>query len=106
MIVEFEDSALCDLYELGKSKAYKAFSKNKIKIIAYKQIVDLMMVAENIEEIKLLSYLHYEKLKHNYSGYSSVRIKNGEIERLIFKEENDKITITLIELSTNHYGNK
>lgn len=106
MNVEFENPALRDLYENGKSREYKAFSKSKVKVAAYIRVIALMVGAKNIEDIKAMSFLHYEKLKHSYSGYSSVRIKNGEIERLIFKEKDDQITIALITLSTDHYGNK
>ena len=102
MNVEFENPALRDLYENGKSREYKAFSKSKVKVAAYIRVIALMVGAKNIEDIKAMSFLHYEKLKHSYSGYSSVRIKNGEI----FKEKDDKITIALITLSTDHYGNK
>lgn len=31
---------------------------------------------------------------------------NGRVERLLFNEINDGIEITIIELNSNHYGNK
>jgi hypothetical protein len=54
--------------------------------------------------LKEYSFLHYEKLKH--ISLSSVRIINGRVERLLFKETEDGIQISLIEINENHYGNK
>ena len=51
-------------------------------------------------------FLRYEKLKENLSGYSFVRIMNGRVERLIFTEHEGGITIKLVELNQDHYGNK
>ena len=31
---------------------------------------------------------------------------NGRVERLLFKETEDGIKISLIEINENHYGNK
>ena len=37
---------------------------------------------------------------------SSVRIMNNRVERLLFRELENGICITIIELNTTHYGNK
>ena len=50
------------------------------------------------------SFLHYEKLKR--VDLSSVRVMNGRIERLIFKEINNGIVIEMLELNNDHYGTK
>lgn len=65
-----------------------------------------MMSVERTSDLYAFSYLHYEKLKHQYSGKSSVRIANGHIERLIFRELEDGIIVELIEIDESHYGNK
>jgi Txe/YoeB family toxin of Txe-Axe toxin-antitoxin module len=65
-----------------------------------------MMAAESVEDLKLASFLHYEKLKYSYSGYSSVRLSNSYVHRLIFEEKEDRITLKLIEIDETHYGNK
>lgn len=52
------------------------------------------------------SFLHYEQLKDNLSGLSSVRICNGRVERLLFVEKENGVEIRVIELNTKHYGSK
>lgn len=69
------------------------------------QVYTILQVVANAEGLRPYSYLHYEKLANNVN-MSSVRILNGRVERLLFKEINDGIEITIIELNTNHYGNK
>lgn len=68
------------------------------------QVVDLMFSVDKVDDLKTYSYLHYEKLKHR--SESSVRIDNGRVERLIFTEHEDGIEVRLIEIDSNHYGNK
>ena len=31
---------------------------------------------------------------------------NSRVERVLFREEDNKLTLTLIELNDDHYGNK
>lgn len=57
-----------------------------------------------MSKLKDFSFLHYEQLKH--VSLSSVRIINGRVERLLFKETEDGIQISLIEINEDHYGNK
>ncbi|MBO5847902.1 MAG: hypothetical protein J6R17_01665 [Bacteroidales bacterium] len=59
---------------------------------------------EHVSKLKDFSFLHYEQLKH--VSLSSVRIINGRVERLLFKETEDGIQISLIEINEDHYGNK
>lgn len=49
-------------------------------------VVETMRSVDNTSELSNFSFLKYEKLKHSYSGLSSVRIINSRVERLIFKE--------------------
>ena len=37
---------------------------------------------------------------------SSVRIDNRHVERLLFTEHEDGIEVRLLEIDSNHYGNK
>lgn len=54
-----------------------------------------------------ISYLHYEKLKYQKDDpKSSVRLVNGMVERLLFRETDDGIEVELIEIDSTHYGNK
>jgi len=86
MQVNISDKDLEELINTGQNNKYKRYSKNP-------------------EGLRLYSFLHYEKLANNVN-LSSVRIVNGRVERLLFEETNDGIEITIIELNTQHYGNK
>lgn len=106
MDVIFTDEALRELYETGTTKdsKYKKLARNRRFIEAYTQVIDLMVAAENVSELAVYSFLHYEKLKHRPE--SSVRIQNSRVERLLFTEHEGGIEIRLIEIDSNHYGNK
>ncbi len=66
-----------------------------------------MYNVESASQLKAFSFLHYEKLKHQNNGaQSSIRLVNGMIERLIFRETPDGIEVELIEIDSTHYGNK
>lgn len=106
MNVIFIDNALQELYETGKTKdsRYKKLCRNKSFVEDYIAVVDLMFSVEKTEDLKLFSYLHYEKLKHRPE--SSVRIDNGRGERLLFTEHEYGIEVRLIEIDSSHYGNK
>ena len=59
--------------------------------------------ASNVEElINVWSFLHYERLKGNMSGYSSCRIVNYSPMRLIIKEREDKLFITILRMEDYH----
>ena len=98
-----------DLKELlltGKNRRYKNIANNKELFDGLKRAISYMIAAGNIEDIKAVSFLHYEKLRYSLSGYSSVRLSNRYIHRLIFIEEQDLITLKLITIDDTHYGNK
>lgn len=106
MNVIFKDETLQELYETGKTKdsRYKKLCRNKGFVNDYIYVVTLMMSVDKVDDLKTYSYLHYEKLK--YRPESSVRIDNGRVERLLFTEHEDGIEVKLIEIDSNHYGNK
>ncbi|MBR6064477.1 MAG: hypothetical protein IKP54_10030 [Bacteroidales bacterium] len=64
---------------------------------------DLQGVAK-CSDLKQLSYLHYEQLKK--IDLSSIRVMNGRVERLLFKELDNGIRITIIELDESHHGQR
>ena len=47
-----------------------------------------------------------ERLRHQWSGCSSVRLSNSYIHRLIFRETSDGLQVELIDIDDTHYGNK
>lgn len=106
MNVIFKDDALRELYEKGKTKdsRYKKLCRNKVFIDNYIGVIDLMVSVERTDDLRAYSYLHYEKLR--YRPESSVRIDNRRVERLLFTEHEDSIEVRLLEIDSNHYGNK
>lgn len=106
MKIDFEDKDLKELIETGHNKKYKKFSKVKDLMNGLLRAYRIMDVSPNVSMLSQFSFLKYEKLKYSYSGYSSVRIANGYVERLIFTEHDNGIRIKLVELDNTHYGNK
>ena len=106
MKVTFKEEALCELYATGKTGArkYKKLCKSKVLVDGYIRAVRLMATVESTKELKLISYLHYEKLSND--PRSSLRLVNGKVERLLFLESEDGIEVELIEIDSTHYGNK
>ncbi len=98
--IEILDEDLKELILKGKNSRgkYKRF------VSRLSDIYNLMRSLEHVSRLKEYSFLHYEQLKH--ISLSSVRIINGMVERLLFKEIDDGIKISLIEINENHYGNK
>lgn len=97
---------LLQLYLTGKSRKYRIVERNRELLTGFLRTVELMMLAESTSELKNYSYLHYERLKHKYTGYSSVRLSNRSVHRLIFKEYDYGIRVELIDIDDTHYGNK
>ncbi len=109
MKVKFKESALAEIFEYGKTKdaKYKKLCKNGKLVNGFKRAVSIMYSVESTTQLKVFSFLHYEKLRHQgYETKSSVRLVNGMIERLIFTETTDGIEVELIEIDDTHYGNK
>ncbi|MCF0208765.1 MAG: hypothetical protein HUK07_04880 [Bacteroidaceae bacterium] len=108
MNVNITDDELKDYITTGKSNGkYKKLSRDRKFSEKLVNIYTLMRSVPNTEALKMYSFLHYEKLRHQKEdNLSSVRIMNGRVERLLFNETDDGIEITIIELNETHYGNK
>lgn len=109
MKVTFREEALSELYETGstKDRKYRSICRNKKLVAGYIKAVGYMLDVKSVDRLKMISSLHYEKLKYQHDDpRSSVRIANGYIERLIFTETDDGIEVELIEIDSTHYGNK
>lgn len=104
MKVVFEDIELENLILCHKSRKYKKYQRDGKFLNALDRVFNDLQGASDTNELRLLSYLHYEKLKH--IDMSSVRVINGRVERLLFREIKDGIEITLIELDDTHYGQR
>ena len=93
-----EIEALVNHRYIGKYKSYKSNAKlirNLDKVMRY------IEAAADIKVVSRIPSLSYERLTN--SPYSSVRVGYDTKYRLIFEENEDKITLLLIELS-EHYG--
>ena len=103
MIVAFEKDYLRKLYETGKSDKKHRFQPDIVK--RYKRGVDYLKQARNIEELFLLPSLHYEVLKGDKAGVSSIRVNDQYRIEFIVEQVSEPIVATIcniIELS-NHY---
>lgn len=106
MKVRYEDKELEQLYQKGESKKYKKIARDKKLLDRFVSVINSMKRVENCDDLKLIPSLHYEKLKYQYSGKSSVRLSNSFVGRLIFTEENGGISVNILEIDDTHYGNK
>jgi len=103
MVVAFEKEYLRDLYEAGKSDKKHRFQPDIVK--RYKRGIDYLKHARNIDELFLLPSLHYEVLKGDKAGVSSIRVNDQCRIEFTVEQVSEPIVVTIcsiIELS-NHY---
>ena len=105
MKVEMTDD-LKELYETGQCKRYKDVSRNNLLLTGFARAIKIMEQVPSIDSLKEISFLHYERLRYQLSGKSSVRLSNQYVHRLIFTETEDGLQVELIEIDDTHYGNK
>ena len=105
MKVNISDKDLEELILTGASNKYKKYSKDKKFMVGLARVYTVLTTVADTKVLESYSFLHYEKLKY-YNNLSSVRVVNNRVERLLFKELEDGVEITVIELNDNHYGNK
>ena len=105
MKVNISDKDLDELIRTGNNNRYKRYSRDRRFMEGLARVYKVMLNVADINGLKPYSFLHYEKLANNLN-LSSVRVLNGRIERLLFRELEDGIEITIIELNNDHYGNK
>ena len=101
-----QDIDLEELAMTGHNHKYKAFARNKRFMEGLSRVLFTIHNAESTASLGKYSFLHYEKLRNLTEPLSSVRVVNGMPERLLFREAENAIEITIIELNTDHYGNK
>lgn len=103
MVVAFEKEYLRDLYEAGKSDKKHRFQPDIVK--RYKRGIDYLKQARNVEELFLLPSLHYEVLKGDKAGVSSIRVNDQYRIEFTVEQVSEPIVVTIcniIELY-NHY---
>ena len=89
-----------------ESRKYKDVERDHTLREGFFRAVRIMTLVKDVAELRSYSYLHYEQLKHEWSGYSSIRLSNRFVHRLIFMETPEGLEVELIEIDRTHYGNK
>ena len=105
MQIIFDDKDLEELITTGRNNKYKKYSRNEKFMKALAVAYNYMRLSERASDLRSVSFLHYEQLKGT-NGKSSVRVVNGMVERIIFREFDGGIRITVLSLDDTHYGNK
>ena len=104
MEVTFDKVYLKELYEIGEANDKKHRFQPEI-IRKYKRIIDLMVSQPDTMALLKYNALHYEKLKGDKIGLSSVRVNDQY--RIEFEEKNVAnqtiATICNITELSNHY---
>lgn len=104
MIVTFNKDYLQELYENGKCDDKKHRYQPDI-IKRYRKGIDFLRKALKIEELFLVPSLHYETLKGEKSGISSIRVNTQyRIEFTVSEQGTEPVVYIcdILELS-NHY---
>lgn len=104
MNIEFENTALEELYTTGATQdhQYKRLSKEVIK--GFIKVVNYLKAANRIEDLYRIKSLHYEKKKGNLNGVDAVWINDQY--RLFFYSTPDETGIVvnaLIFEISKHY---
>ncbi|MBQ8676709.1 MAG: hypothetical protein IJ528_10915 [Bacteroidaceae bacterium] len=102
--VLFDDRDLKELIETGYNRKYRNLARDKAFMRRLITVYNTLTAVETTNEYIRFSFLHYEKLKH--VELSSVRVMPGRVERILFREQDKGIVITILELDSTHYGNK
>ena len=89
---------------------FKKYAKDKLFYEKLLNVFRVFRAIDSVEDLRppftLFAYLHYERLRYQGEPMSSVRVMNGRVERVLFREVNDGIEIVVIKLDDTHYGNK
>jgi Plasmid maintenance system killer protein len=104
MNIEFENTALEELYTNGSTKdsRYKKLSKDIIK--RYIKVINYMKAARRLEDLFFIKSLHYEKKKGDLKGVDAVWI-NDQYRLLFYSSPNENgiiVNALLFEIS-KHY---
>lgn len=104
MIVTFNKSYLQELFESGKCNDKKHRFQPDI-VRRYQTRIELLKHASKVEELFLIPSLHYEVLKGDKLGVSSIRVNSQyRIEFTVSRQGDEPLVYIcdILELS-NHY---
>ena len=105
MQIIFDDKDLEELITTGRNSKYKKYTRNQKFMTALATAYNYLRLSERASDLRAISFLHYEQLKGT-NGESSIRVVNGMVERILFREFDGGIRITVLSLDDTHYGNK
>ena len=100
-----EDTDLEELITTGRNSKYKKYTRNAKFMKALATAYNYMRLVDVASDLRAISFLHYEQLAGT-NGMSSIRVVNGMVERILFREFDGGINITVLSLDDTHYGNK
>lgn len=89
----------------GRNSKYKKYTRNAKFMTALVTAYNYLRMVDTASNLRAISFLHYEQLAGT-NGLSSIRVVNGMVERIIFREFDGGISITVLSLDDTHYGNK
>jgi len=105
MEIVFEDTDLEELITTGRNGKYKKYTRNAKFMTALATAYNYLRLVDTASDLRAISFLHYEQLAGT-NGLSSIRVVNGMVERIIFREFDGGISITVLSLDDTHYGKK
>ena len=105
MKIVFEDTDLEELITTGRNSKYKKYTRNAKFMKALATAYNYLRMVDMANNLRAISFLHYEQLAGT-NGMSSIRVLNGMVERILFREYDGGIIITVLSLDDTHYGNK
>jgi plasmid maintenance system killer protein len=103
--IVFEDTDLEELITTGHNSKYKKYTRNAKFMKALATAYNYMRMVNMASDLRAISFLHYEQLVGT-NGMSSIRVVNGMVERILFREFDGGISITVLSLDNTHYGKK
>ncbi len=105
MKIVFEDTDLEELITTGRNSKYKKYTRNAKFMKALATAYNYMRMVDVASDLRAISFLHYEQLAGT-NGMSSIRVVNGMVERILFREFDGGIKITVLRVDDRHYGKK
>ena len=104
MEITFEHEYLLELYGKGQSTDKKHRFQPEI-VRKYVRVINLMKFVDSVSDLARYNALHYEKLKGDKQGLSSVRVNDQY--RIEFEEKTvgDQTVATICNITelSNHY---
>lgn len=104
MEINFDKEYLRELYETGKA-TNKKYRFQPHVIVRYQLRIKVLEQAQGLEELYPIHSLHYEVLKGNKAGISSIRVNDQYRIEFTVKQVSSETVVTIcniLELS-NHY---